>query len=128
MFNYLKPEEGIFWNTRKMQYKGYWGSCLTGDSADNIDGILRLSDETLRKYGIRKSKDNTCGKVAAAKIMADVKTEKEAAQRVVDAYKLAWPEDGVDRLSDMAFFLWLRKREGQIYSLREHLDYLGVDY
>ena len=111
-----------------MQYKGFWGSCLVGDAADNIDGILRLSDETLRKYGIKKSKDNACGKVGGAKILCDVKTEKEAAQRVVDAYKLAWPEDGVDRLSDMAFFLWLRKREGQMYVLREHLEHLGVAY
>lgn len=128
MHNYYKPEEGVFWNTRKAQYKGYWGSCLVGDAADNIDGILKLSDETLRKYGIRKSKDNACGKVAAARILSDVKSEQDAAQRVVDAYKLAWPDDGIDRLSDMAFFLWLRKREGQMYSLREHLDFLGVKY
>lgn len=125
LYNYMKPEEGVFWNTRKMQYKGYWGSCLTGDTADNIDGILQLADETKKKYGI---KTTTCGKVAAAKILCEVKTEQDAAQRVVDAYKLAWPEDGIDRLSDMAFFLWLRKREGQMYVLREHLDHLGVVY
>lgn len=125
LYNYKQPDQGIFWNTRKMQYKGFWGSCLVGDSADNIDGILRLSDETKKKYGI---KTNTCGKVAGAKILCDVKTEKESAQRVVDAYKSAWPEDGIDRLSDMAFFLWLRKREGQMYVLREHLEHLGVSY
>lgn len=125
LFNYNKPEEGVFWNTRKMQYTGFWTSCLVGDTADNIDGILLLGEDTKKKYGI---KTNTCGKVAGARIMSDVKSEKEAAQRVVDAYKEAWPDDGVDRLSDMAFFLWLRKREGQMYVLREHLDHLGVTY
>lgn len=115
MYNYLRPEDGIFWNTRQMQYKGFWGSCLVGDNADNIDGIVRLGDDTIKKYGVRKCKDNACGKAAAARILCDVKSEQEAAQRVVDAYKCAWPDDGVDRLADMTFYLWLRKREWQIY-------------
>lgn len=125
LFNYMKPDGGVFWNTRKMQYSGYWKSCLTGDQADNIDGILKLAEETKKKYGIKTS---TCGPVAAAKILCEVVSERDAAQRVVDAYNLAWPEDGIDRLRDMAFFLWLRKREGQMYNLREHLDFLGVSY
>lgn len=125
LYNYNKPDEGVFWNTQQMQYTGFWTSCLVGDVADNIDGILKLAEGTKKKYGV---KTNTCGKVAGARIMCDVKSEQDAAQRVVDAYKLAWSEDGVDRLSDMSFFLWLRKHEGQMFDLREYLDKLGVKY
>lgn len=125
LLNYFKLEEGLFLNTHEMQYKGFWKSVLTGDVADNIDGILRLSDETKRLYGI---KANGCGPVAAARILCTATSEKECGERVLEAYKQAWPDDYMERLQDMCFFLWLRREEGEMFDLKKYFDKIGVEY
>ena len=125
MLNYFKLEEGIFLNTLEMQYKGFWTSVLIGDGADNIDGILQLADETKKKYGI---KAGGCGKVAAARILCTVESEKEAAERVLEAYRLQWPNDYMERLQDMCFFLWLQRYDGEMFDLKKHFDKLNVEY
>lgn len=124
MLNYMQLESGAFWNTLEMQYKGFWGSTLMGDAADNIDGILHLADETKKKYGI---KTGGCGKVAAARILSTVESEKDAAERVLEAYRLAWPDDYFQRLQDMCFFLWLRREDGEMFDLKKYLDKLKVE-
>lgn len=125
LLNYNQLESGTFHNTRKMQYRGWWGSTLTGDAADNIDGILTLGPETKKRYGI---KTNGCGKVAAARILSTVETEQDAAERVIAAYKESWPDDYMERLSDMAFFLWLRREPGEMFVLKDYLQRLGIKY
>ena len=125
LLNYMQIEHGAYWNTDEMRYKGFWGSVLMGDQADNIDGILNLSEETKRRYGI---KTGGCGKVAAARILSTVESEKEAVERVIEAYKLSWPEDYIDRLQDMCFFLWLRREEGEMFDLTTVLNKLGIQY
>lgn len=128
MLNYYQLESGPFINTEQMQYKGFWKSVLVGDKADNIPGIVKLSDETLHKYGIRKSKDNACGPAAAARILSVVESESECASKVLEAYSLAWPEDYMERLQDMCFFLWLRRTDGEMFNLRNYLNKLQITY
>lgn len=125
LLNYFKLDEGLFLNTYEMQYKGFWKSVLTGDSADNIDGILQLSNETKKRYGI---KANGCGPVAATRILCAAESERECAERVLEAYKLSWSDDYLERLQDMCFFLWLRREEDEMFDLKKYFDKLGVLY
>lgn len=125
LVNYNKIDEGPFLNTREMQYKGFWKSCLTGDAADNIDGVLKLSQETKQRYGI---KTDGCGPVAATRILCTTESEKECAERVLETYKLSWPDDYMERMQDMCFFLWLRREEGEMFDLKKYLERLGVEH
>lgn len=125
LINYMQLEQGAFWNTHEMQYKGFWGSVLTGDAADHIDGVLILSEATKKRYGI---KTNGCGKVAAARILSTVESEKEAAERVLEVYKLSWPDDYMQRLQDMCFFLWLRREDDEMFDLKKYLTKLSITY
>lgn len=128
LFNYFHPEEGVFWNSVEDQYKGFWKSVLTGDVADNIPGIQVLTDATMKQYGIRKSKDNGCGPVAAGRILTGISSEKEAAERVLATYKESWPDDYLERLQDMCFFLWLQREDGQMFELKKYFDKLNISY
>jgi len=125
LYNYNKPEEGVFENTDEMRWRGYWTQCLIGDAVDNIEGVVKLAELTKKAYNI---KNKGCGEASAAKILETAASEKEAAERVVKAYKEAWPDDGMKRLAEISFFLWMRRHEGQMFSLKEYLDKLGVEY
>lgn len=125
MLNYLHLEDGLFWNTPFEQQKAFWTQTLRGDTADNIDGILKLHQDIRTKYNIKVA---GVGEKTAEKLLAGCKDEKELAEVVLEAYMLSYPEDGFERLQDMCFFLWMRRYEGQMFSLKEHLDKLGVSY
>lgn len=124
-YNYMKPEDGVFIWTDKQRWKKYWWQTLCGDSGDNIDGIVHLAQETKYKYGIKTK--GVGGKTADA-ILEGCATEREAAERVLEAYLLAWPEDGYERMKEMCFFLWMRRWEGQMFDLDNYLKDLGVKY
>ena len=124
-YNYMKPEDGVFVWTDEQRWKKYWWQTLCGDSGDNIDGIVHLAQETKDKYGIKTK--GVGGKTADA-ILDGCVTEKEAAERVLEAYLLAWPEDGYERMKEMCFFLWMRRWEGQMFDLDSYLKELGVEH
>ena len=124
MLNYMKLEEGAFWNTSEMQYKGFWKSVLMGDCADNIPGIEELGNDTKKKYGI---KTKGCGNVAASRILSTVESEKDAIERVLAAYKDSWPSDYLQRLQDNCFFLWLRREDGEMFDLKMYFDKFGIE-
>lgn len=126
--NYRHLDDGVYYNGPEAQYKGFWTSVLVGDVADNIPGLSALSEATRNKYGIRRSKDNGIGPVAAGRILAGVESEKECVERVVEAYKESWPEDYKERLEDMCFFLWLQREEGDMFTWKTHVvERLGMD-
>lgn len=124
-YNYMKPEDGVFVWTDEQRWKKYWWQTLCGDSGDNIDGIVHLAQVTKDKYSI---KTKGVGGKTADTILDGCTTEKEAAERVLEAYQLAWPEDGYERMKEMCFFLWMRRWEGQMFDLDSYLKELGVDH
>jgi hypothetical protein len=117
--NYNKLDKGVFWQDEKGQYLEYWTQVIVGDSADNLMGLEVIHKETKEKYGI---KTNGAGPVAATKLLAGVTSEKEAAERVIEAYSLSWPEDWEQRISDNAFFLYLRRKEGEMFNFKEYVE------
>lgn len=123
-FNYMKPELGVFFWNDEERWAKYWRQVLHGDDGDNIDGIVKLAQETKEKYGI---KTNGVGEKATDKILDGCVTEKESAERVLEAYKLAYPDDGYERMKEMCFFLWMRRYEGEVFDLDVYLKNLGID-
>lgn len=125
LFNYNKPEEGVFFNTDESRWNKYWTQVLVGDSIDNIDGILKLADQTKLDYNI---KTKGVGAATAEKILKGCASEKEAAERVLEAYLLAYPKDGFERMQEMCLFLHMRRYEDEVFDLASYLDKLCVEY
>ena len=55
-YNYNKPEDGIWWNSKKAMQYNHCMMVLTGDAADNVTGLGKLSPEIIEKYSLRSTK------------------------------------------------------------------------
>lgn len=124
-YNYNKPEDGVWWNSKKAMQYNFATQCLIGDASDNVPGLSRLAPETIEKYQLRSTKG--VGKVSAEAILEGAETEKERWERIVEAYKASWPEDGIERLKEMAWFMWLRRTENEDFCLDKYLKKLGIE-
>lgn len=123
-YNYNKPEDGIWWNSKKAMQYNHCMMVLTGDAADNVTGLGKLSPEIIEKYGLRSTKG--VGKVSAEAILSGAETEKERWERIIEAYKASWPEDGMERLEEMNWFMWLRRTENEDFCLDKYLKKIGI--
>ena len=119
MFNYFKPEKGIFWNDGFTQSYNFATQMLTGDGADAIPGIEKLSDGTREKY---KIKTKGVGPATAEKLLADCKTEQEITQRVKECYESAWKEDWGKRMNENGFFLYLLRSDQDSWNMERYLQ------
>jgi len=123
-YNYNKPEDGIWWNSKKAMQYNHCMMVLTGDAADNVTGLGKLSPEIIEKYNLRSTKG--VGKVSAEAILSGAETEKERWERIIEAYKASWPENGMERLEEMNWFMWLRRIENEYFCLDKYLKRLGI--
>ena len=125
LYNF-STEEWKF-NSDEDRWKKFCQQMLEGDKADNIPGVKKLSKEVQEKYGIGTS---GVGPVAAEKLLDGCKTEKEAWERVIEAYSSSpvssdmWQE----RMQENAFFLWMCREKEQIFNLKDYLKGLGIVY
>ena len=120
LLNYNKLENGIFWNDSFTQAYNFATQLLTGDTADNIPGIEKLSKITKEQFGI---KVEGVGPATAKKVLADCKTEAELAARVFECYSAMYgEEEGWDeRLDENGFFLYLLRHEKDEWDLNRYL-------
>lgn len=116
MLNYMKLEDGISWVDGITQTRNFFTQVLVGDTADNIPGIVKVSDDTKKQFGITTK---GVGPATAAKILGDCAFEVEMARNVLEAYKSAWPNDWKDRLEANCFFLYLQRHEGDMFNIDE---------
>lgn len=121
--NYNKLEEGVFWVTGRDQVYNFLVQTLAGDNADNIPGILRLSDEIREKYGIKQA---GVGVKIAKTILGTGLNEATMMERVVEAYKSTWEYDWRERLEDNCKFLYLHRFKGDEFNLKEYFGNYGV--
>lgn len=121
--NYNKLENGVFWVDGLTQSFNFFTQVLIGDTADNIPGIIELSDDIKKKWGIRTK---GCGPASARKILEQCKTEAEMATNVVEAYRSSWPHDWYARLRDNCFFLYLQRYEGEVFDVDKFFSQYGV--
>ena len=120
LLNYNKLENGIFWNDSFTQAYNFATQLLTGDNADNIPGIEKLSKITKERFGI---KVDGVGPATAKKVLADCKTEVDLAARVFECYSAMYgEEEGWDeRLDENGFFLYLLRHEKDEWDLNRYL-------
>lgn len=120
LLNYNKLEEGVFWNHSFTQAYNFATQLLTGDDADNIPGIEKLSKITKERF---KIKVEGVGPATAKKVLADCKTEAELAARVFECYSAMYgEEEGWDeRLDENGFFLYLLRHEKDEWDLNKYL-------
>jgi hypothetical protein len=121
MLNYNKLEEGIFWNDSFTQSYNFATQLLTGDNADNIPGIEKLSKITKERFNI---KVEGVGPATAKKILADCKTEKDLAGRAYECYSAMYGEEEgwEERLYENGFFLYLLRHEKDRWDLDRYLE------
>lgn len=120
LLNYNKLEDGVFWNHSFTQAYNFATQLLTGDDADNIPGIEKLSKITKERFNI---KVEGVGPATAKKVLADCKTEAELAARVFECYSAMYgEEEGWDeRLDENGFFLYLLRHEKDEWDLNKYL-------
>jgi len=141
-FNYGDSEPVIVTQTIEEATKHFCSQLLSGDlSTDNILGLPNFSDDVREKYKLGKTRG--IGRTTAEKYLSGCATIKEMFERVVEAYRgyygddkkpfLSW--DGntyewnwLDYLQDSALMLWLRREEGELYSIEEVLKELEIKY
>ena len=125
LLNYNKLEAGVFWNDGFTQAYNFATQLLTGDTADNIPGIEKLSKITKEQFGI---KVEGVGPATAKKVLADCKTEAELAARVFECYSAMYgEEEGWDeRLDENGFFLYLLRHEKDEWDVNRYLK--GTTY
>lgn len=115
--------------TKKIKGRGwkyFWAQMLTGDTADNIQGIPKVCDLRYCPTGKYKA----CGPVLAYEILAPITTNQEAFRVVRDLYKEYGDKigfvnyrDGTPVLYGHAFqseaqLLWMRREEDKSDALK----------
>ena len=93
----------------------FWHQLVMGDGADNIPGLPQMSGKLLNRYVPTKKynpyrKAGACGEAKAVAMLKDVKSDTEAAKRVMEAYQDHYGMLGAaEMLVEQAFLLWIRK-------------------
>jgi len=93
----------------------FWHQLVMGDTADNIPGLPEISGRLLNRYVPTKTynprrKASACGEAKAVAMLKGVKSDNEAAMRVMEAYQETYGMIGaVEMLVEQAFLLWIRK-------------------
>lgn len=94
----------------------FWKQCIMGDKqVDNILGLVNVSDEFRKKYGIRKSKG--VGKAAANKILEDCESNRDMYERVKEAYQSYHGDNWRVVLNEMGKLLWMQRKKGVIFDV-----------
>ena len=105
----VKPKlvgEGTSW---------FWHQVLMGDTADTIPGLPKLSNRLMDRYlplkaGKRKSGSIACGEAKAVAILDGVHDDRQAFQRVSEAYQETYGAGLWKAMFfEQAFLLWMRR-------------------
>jgi len=141
MFNYNEVDPIILEQTEYDAMLHFCAQCLAGDSIDNIPGLLNFTEDIQKKYGLGKTKG--IGLATALKYLKGSEGIKEMFERLVEAYTAFYGEGetefvswrgekfiwtALDYLNDNARLLWLRKKEGEVFNIREVLKEYGINF
>lgn len=122
-YNYDKNE--YCWVGRTEAAYNFYTQLLTGDSTDGILGLVDLPPEIRKHFGL---KCKGIGPKAAEAILDGCETPKQMMSRVVECYELQYKENWYRVMEENCKLLYLRKLHGEVYSLGERLDRMGIAY
>ena len=140
-WNYDKAEEGIVVPTINECCLAFCCQLLTGDVADNIQGLPDIPNSLREEYGIRKGKG--CGKETALKLLGGCSSPVEMFTNVVVAYKAYYglepflfvshrgvemERTWLDMLKENALLLYMMRKPHERYDIENTFKRLGVEY
>lgn len=110
----------------------FWHQMIMGDGADTIPGLPFLSARLANRYLPTKThnpnrKPLACGEAKAVEILRGVNNDREAYERVYEAYADWYKEDVDDMFFEQAYLLWMR-RTNRLLDCLEFLRPLGFKY
>lgn len=111
----------------------FWYQMIMGDKADNIPGLPYLSGRLAEIY-IPLKKPNPkrkalqCGEAKAYAMMKGVTSNKQAFNRVAEAYSDHYGKEWRERLFEQAFLLWMRRVDDELDVLRFLETECGFSY
>ena len=109
--------------------KFFYSQLLTGDTADWIPGLLRVTEDMKERWVLRKG---GCGPASAFKILNSAETEEECLARVWFCYLSYWNDNGYKhwrsgkeyepgretarkQLIEQGRLLWMRQEEDELW-------------
>jgi len=115
---------------------------ISGDPTDTIEGLPTLTERVTKHFGLRKAKG--VSKATAEKLLTTSDTKQEMWKRVIFCYQEYYGFNKTYNFKDVhgenQEWCWLdymqqcyvlvkmQEYQGQIPSVREYLDLIGVDY
>lgn len=110
----------------------FWHQMIMGDGADTIPGLPFLSPRLANRYLPTKThnpnrKPLACGEAKAVEILRGVNNDREAFNRVYEAYADWYGENVDDMFFEQAYLLWMR-RTNKLLDCLEFLHPLGFKY
>lgn len=85
----------------------FWAQMLMGDTADNIQGLPKVTSECLNVFlGIDTNKDKACGPVLAYELLKDCNSMGDAVLRVTALYKAYGEKIGFTHYRDGSAVSW----------------------
>ena len=125
-WHYNFDKNNLYWIDRIAAAKQFYLQCIMGDASDNIKGIVDLPKDVKEKYGIWKGKG--VGEKSAVKLLEDCDTPQKMLQRIVDLYRIQYPDNWFDVLQENCRLLYLKRTPEDNYCLQSKLDLFKVEY
>ena len=125
-WHYNYDKNVIYWVDKISAARKFYTQCIMGDASDNIKGIVDLPKEVKEQYGIWKGKG--VGEKSAVKLLEDCDTPQKMLQRVVDLYRIQYPDNWFDILQENCRLLYLKRTPDDAYCLQSKLDIFKVTY
>jgi len=125
-YNYDRPEDGVFWLDSFQSALSFWRQTLTGDSIDNIPGIIVT--EGLKEHYSYLKLGRGIGKTSADKILCGIKSEKDMVNQVVHVYKYSFGDEWYIRLEEVCRLLYLLRKPNDLFILGNVLEELKIEY
>tara|TARA_R110000772_G_scaffold121664_1_gene227924 strand:- start:5440 stop:6171 length:732 start_codon:yes stop_codon:yes gene_type:complete len=99
-YNWMKPDDGVYWITEIEGLRKFYKQCLTGDSVDNILGL----------FGVGKK-----SKLVSA--LDDMDTEEEMFDHVLEQYTKRLGSYAGQFLLENGRLLWMQRSADDIWEL-----------
>lgn len=125
-WHYNYDKDSLFWVDTFSAAHQFYIQTIMGDSTDNILGLVQLPQEVKQHFGARAGRG--LGEKTALLLLEDCKTPREMLQRVVDLYRIQYPDNWFFVLQENCQLLYLKKTPQDSYNLQEKLEKFQINY
>lgn len=124
-WHYNYDKHTYYWIGREEAAYNFYMQLLTGDATDCILGLVDLPKDIRQEYGL---KGKGIGPKAAERLLEDCETPKDMMERVVSLYEVQYKDKWYSVMEENCRLLYMRKEIGEMYSLGDKLESMGISY